>query len=118
VAFIIDDTFITPPLSDRILAGITRDSILTLLRDRGIVKVEERPVKVEEVVNAAKEGRLQEAFGMGTAAVISPITSIGFRGTDYAIATPQDGYAMRIKKELTDLRSGAAEDPYGWMVKF
>ncbi|QNR23385.1 branched-chain amino acid aminotransferase [Croceimicrobium hydrocarbonivorans] len=118
VAFIIDDTFITPPLSDRILAGITRDSILTLLRDRGIVKVEERPVKVEEVVNAAKEGRLQEAFGMGTAAVISPITSIGFRGTDYAIATPQDGYAMRIKKELTDLRSGAAEDPYGWMLKF
>ena len=88
------------------------------MRDRGIVKVEERPIKVEEVVTAAKEGRLQEAFGMGTAAVISPITSIGFRGTDYAISTPQDGYAMRIKKELTDLRSGAAEDPYGWMLKF
>lgn len=69
VAFVIDDTFITPPLSERILAGITRDSILTLLRDRGIMKVEERPVKVEEVIKAAQEGRLQEAFGMGTAAV-------------------------------------------------
>ncbi len=118
VAFIIDDTFITPPLSDRILGGITRDSILTLLRDRGFVKVEERPIKVEEVVAAAKEGRLQEAFGMGTAAVISPISTIGFRGTDFSISTPEDGYAMRIKKELTELRSGLAEDPYGWMVKF
>lgn len=118
VAFIIDDTFITPPLSDRILAGITRDSILTLLRDRNIVKVEERPIKVEEVVTAAKEGRLQEAFGMGTAAVISPICTIGFRGTDFDIATPENGYAMKIKKELTDLRSGVTEDTYGWMMKF
>lgn len=118
VAFIIDDTFITPPLSDRILAGITRDSILTLLRDRNIVKVEERPIKVEEVVEAAKEGRLQEAFGMGTAAVISPICTIGFRGTDFDIATPENGYAMKIKKELTDLRSGVTEDTYGWMMKF
>lgn len=114
VAFVIDDTFITPPLSERILAGITRDSILTLLRDRGIMKVEERPVKVEEVIKAAQEGRLQEAFGMGTAAVISPINMIGYRGTNYDIATPQDGFAMRIKQELTDLRSGKAEDPYGW----
>ncbi len=118
IAFIIDDTFITPPLSDRILAGITRDSILTLLRDRDIVKVEERRVKVDEVITAAKEGRLQEAFGMGTAAVISPINMIGFRGTDFNIATPEDGYAMRIKKELTELRSGKAADPYGWMLKF
>lgn len=115
VAFVIDDTFITPPLSERILAGITRDSILTLLRDRGIMKVEERPVKVEEVIKAAQEGRLQEAFGMGTAAVISPINMIGYRGTNYDIATPQDGFAMRIKQELTDLRSGKAEDPYGWI---
>ncbi len=117
IAFIIDDTFITPPLSDRILGGITRDSILTMLRDRDYLKVEERPVQVEEVINAAKEGLLQEAFGMGTAAVISPISTIGFRGTDYEVGTPADGYAMRIKKELTELRSGAAEDPYGWMVQ-
>lgn len=116
IAFIIDDTFITPPLSDRILGGITRDSILTMLRDRDFVKVEERPIQVEEVVKAAQEGRLQEAFGMGTAAVISPISTIGFRGTDFEVGTPADGYAMRIKKELTELRSGAAEDPYGWMT--
>ena len=116
IAFIIDDTFITPPLSDRILAGITRDSILTLLRDRGYIKVEERPVTVEEVVEAGRTGRLQEAFGMGTAAVVSQIDGIGYRGEDLSIPTPQDGYAMRIKKELTDIRMGRAEDPYGWMT--
>jgi len=118
VAFIINDTFITPPLSDRILGGITRDSILTMLRDRDIVKVEERPIKVEELVAAAEAGTLQEAFGMGTAAVISPISTIGFRGTDFEVGTPADGYAMKIKKALTDLRSGKTEDPYNWMVKF
>lgn len=117
IGFIIDGKFITPPLSERILAGITRDSILSLLRDTQMMPVEERPIKVEEVIGAAQEGRLQEAFGMGTAAVISPISSIGFRGTDYAIATPKDGQAMRIKKALTDLRSGASTDPYGWMFK-
>lgn len=117
IAFVIDGKFITPPLSDRILAGITRDSILTLLRDRGIMEVEERPVKVEEVVAAAREGRLQEAFGMGTAAVVSQINSIGYRGEDFEIPVPQDGFAMQIKKELTDLRMGRSEDPYGWMVR-
>jgi branched-chain amino acid aminotransferase len=117
VAFIINDTFITPPLSDRILAGITRDSILTMLRDRNIVKVEERPIKVEELVAAAEAGTLQEAFGMGTAAVISQISTIGFRGTDFEVGTPTDGYAMKVKKALTDLRSGVKEDPYGWMMK-
>lgn len=118
VAFIIDGTFITPPLSDRILGGITRDSILTLLRDTDIVeKVEERPIRVEEVIVAAKEGRLQEAFGMGTAAVVSQISTIGYHGTDYEVPTPTDGYAMKIKKALTDIRMGRVEDPYGWMVR-
>jgi branched-chain amino acid aminotransferase len=116
IAFIINDTFVTPPLSDRILAGITRDSILTLLRDREYVKVEERPVTVTEIVEAAKDGSLQEAFGMGTAAVVSQISTIGFRGEDFEIPTPQDGYAMQIKKELTDIRMGRAEDPYNWMT--
>lgn len=116
IGLIIDDTFITPPLNDRILAGITRDSILTLLRDRGYLRVEERPVSVDEVVSAARSGRLQEAFGMGTAAVISQIDVFGYRGEDFSIPTPEDGYAMRIKKELTDIRMGRVEDPYGWMT--
>ncbi len=116
VAFIIDDTFITPPLSDRILPGITRDSILTLLKDNKLLKVEERPIKVEEVIGAAREGRLQECFGMGTAAVVSQIDTIGFRGEDFKIPDPQDGYAMQIKKDLTAIRMGEVEDKFGWMT--
>lgn len=116
IGFVIDDTFITPPLSDRILAGITRDSILTLARDNGKLKVEERPIKVEEVIAALKEGRLKEAFGMGTAAVVSQISVIGFRGDDYDITTPGDGFAMGIKDELTAIRLGEVEDIYNWMT--
>ncbi len=89
---------------------------MTLLRDRGYLRVEERPVSVDEVVSAARSGRLQEAFGMGTAAVISQINVFGYRGEDFRVPTPEDGYAMRIKKELTDIRMGRVEDPYGWMT--
>lgn len=116
IGFVIDDKFITPPLSDRILAGITRDSILTLVREEKILDVEERPVSVDEIVEALKEGRLKEAFGMGTAAVVSPISTIGYRGEDFDISTPDDGYAMTIKKRLTDIRMGDAEDTHGWMT--
>jgi branched-chain amino acid aminotransferase len=116
VGFVINDTFITPPLSDRILAGITRDSILQLLRDEQLLKVEERPVKVEEVVAAAESGTLQEVFGMGTAAVVSPISVIGYRGKDYEINTPKDGYAQQIKRKLTDIRMGHKPDSYNWMT--
>lgn len=115
VGFVIGDTFVTPPLSDRILGGITRDSILTLLRENEMLKVEERPVSVEEIIVAAKEGSLKEAFGMGTAAVVSPISVIGYRGEDFKVHTPADGFAMRIKKELTDIRMGRVEDVHGWM---
>jgi branched-chain amino acid aminotransferase len=115
VGFVVGDTFITPPLSDRILGGITRDSILTLLRENSLLKVEERPVSVEEIIVAAKEGSLKEAFGMGTAAVVSPISVIGYRGEDFKVHTPADGYAMKIKKELNDIRLGVTEDKHGWM---
>jgi len=117
IGFVIDDTFITPPLSDRILAGITRDSILTLLRDKDILKVEERPIKITEVIDALKQGRLKEAFGMGTAAVVSQISTIGYCGTDYEVATPKDGFASKIKRELNAIRYGEVEDPYNWMLR-
>lgn len=116
IMFYIDDTLLTPPLTDRILAGITRDSILTLTRDWGL-KVEERPISVAEVVEAAKVGRLKEAFGMGTAAVISPICQIGHKNDKYDIPTPEDGMGQRIKKGLNEIRTGQANDKFNWMVK-
>jgi branched-chain amino acid aminotransferase len=116
IGFVIDDTFVTPPLSDRILAGITRDSILTLAKENENLKVEERPIKVDELISALKEGRLKEAFGMGTAAVVSQISLIGFRGENYTVDTPNNGFALKIKEELTAIRMGAKEDKYNWMT--
>ncbi len=116
VGFVVGDKFLTPPLSDRILGGITRDSILTLLRNNKILKVEERPISVAEIIEAAEQGNLKEAFGMGTAAVVSQISVIGFRGKDYNIPVPKNGYASKIKKELTDIRMGITPDEHDWMT--
>ena len=111
----IGDSLVTPPLSDRILAGITRDSILTLTRNWGM-DVQERLISVDEVVEAARSGNLKEAFGMGTAAVVSTIDGIGYKDEVFSVPTPADGFAMKIKKGLTDIRIGAAPDKFGWMV--
>ncbi|MCC5916661.1 MAG: branched-chain amino acid aminotransferase [Cryomorphaceae bacterium] len=116
IAFMIDGVLRTPPLSERILAGITRDSVLTIARDWGI-EVQEAPVRVSEVIEAIEKGKLTEAFGMGTAAVISPISVIGFRERDYAIpAQGSDGFAVKVKSHLAGIRSGRIADKYGWMT--
>lgn len=116
IAFLMNGVLRTPPLSERILAGITRDSVLKLARDMG-VEVLEAPIKVGEVMEAIKDNTLQEAFGMGTAAVISLISGLGFRDEIFDIPAPKNGFAMQVKARLSDIRSGAAEDTYGWMTK-
>lgn len=114
VAFVINDVLVTPALTDRILAGITRDSILTLCRHWGVA-VEERLISVHELEEASANGSLQEAFGMGTAAVVSPIDGIGYKGNLLSVPAPLDGLAMRVKKGLADIRFGRSEDLFGWM---
>lgn len=112
---LVGDTFLTPPLTDRILAGVTRRSIITLVKERGW-NIEERPISVDEIVEAARTGNLKEAFGMGTAAVVSQIDTIGHQGTNYSIPAPKDGRAMEIKKMLNDIRLGLVEDTHNWMM--
>ena len=112
---LVGDTFLTPPLTDRILAGVTRRSIITLIKEKGW-KIEERPISVEEIVEAARAGNLNEAFGMGTAAVVSQIDTIGHQGVDFSIPVPADGKAMEIKKMLNEIRMGLVEDTHGWMM--
>ena len=112
---LIDGTFLTPPLTDRILAGVTRRSIIQLVKDQGW-PIEERAISVEEIVSAAREGRLQEAFGMGTAAVVSQIDTIGYNGENFSIPVLADGKAMEIKRLLNDIRLGRSQDSYGWMI--
>ena len=112
----IKDTLITSPVSDRILDGITRKSIIQIAEDEGI-DVEVRMLTVSEVVEAAKNGSLMEMFGAGTAAVISPIAGFGFKDEDFDLPELASSYASRLKKRITDIQTNKAEDKYGWRVK-
>ena len=114
VMFVINDELVTPPLSDSILDGITRDSLLTIARDLGY-RVVERPVAVEELKQAFHNETLKEAFGAGTAAVVAPIGTIGIDAVDHQLpAYHPDSLLYRIKTRLQDIRVGMAADRYGW----
>lgn len=115
--FVIDDVLITPPLGDTILAGITRDSVLTLARDWKM-KVQERKISIDEVIDAHKRGTLEEAFGTGTAATIAHISLIGFEGKDYELPPVENRvFSHRVSKELDNIRKGKTEDIHNWMYK-
>lgn len=117
VMFIIDGTLITAPLGDTILAGITRDSVLTLAREWGY-NVEERKVAVKEVVEAAQQGRIQEAFGTGTAATIAQISSIGHGDQDYTLpAVEGREFSNRVFNSMNDIKTGVVSDKWGWVYK-
>ena len=116
VVFVIDDTVVTPPLSGTILPGITRDSVLTLLREMG-VKVEERRIAIDEVFDAHAAGRLQSAAGVGTAATIAPLGRL--RHKDREITMPSitaDSPLARVGADLDSIRTGAGADRHQWMV--
>ena len=112
----IGDTLITGPTSDRILDGITRKSVLEVAKAEGIT-TEVRTITVSEVVEAAKNGSLKELFGAGTAAVISPISTFGFRDVDYDLPELENSYASLFKKRITDIQYNRVDDAFGWRVK-
>jgi len=113
ILFLIGDTLVTAPAGDTILNGITRDSVLTLARDWGM-KVEERKVSVEEVIEAAKSGELKEAFGAGTAATIANISTIGYDGVDYELPENRE-FSSKVLTTLDNIKMGRSEDPFGWV---
>lgn len=114
VMFVINDTLITPSTRDTILDGVTRHSILDLARAWGM-KVEERRVTVSEVVAAAKNGTLQEAFGAGTAATIAHIAEITFEGETYILPEPAEReFSNKALAALKDIRYGFIADDFGW----
>ncbi|NQZ45635.1 MAG: branched-chain amino acid aminotransferase [Flavobacteriaceae bacterium] len=112
----IGDTLITAPTNDRILDGITRKSILQIAEDEGIT-TEVRKISVSEIVAAANNGSLKELFGAGTAAVVSPISTFGYQGTDYELPELQNSYASFLKQRITDIQYNRVEDKYGWRFK-
>ena len=117
IFFVIDGTVLTPPLGGTILPGITRDSVLTLLRDEG-TPLEERRISIEEVAEAHQAGKLQECFGSGTAATITHVAKIGYRGKDWVLPPIEEReIGSRLLRKLDDIRLGKAEDPHDWVVK-
>ena len=114
--FRIDNILITPELSDSILNGVTRNSIITLAKSSGI-NVVERKILVSEIINAHKDGKLLEVFGSGTAVAISPIDSITFKKDKMILPKLKNSLATTLKKELQAIQKGDVDDIYGWTTK-
>jgi branched-chain amino acid aminotransferase len=117
IAFVIDNELVTPTLSGSILDGVTRDTTMQLAKDWGI-HVVERPITVDEVFTAGRNRRLQEAFGMGTAAVISPVSELAYKEEKLIISNGKVGpLAQRLFDEISDIQRGLKPDPHEWVVE-
>jgi branched-chain amino acid aminotransferase len=115
VFFLLGNTLVTPPLSDSILAGVTRDSVLVLARDLGLA-VEERPISIKELRAAHQAGGLTEVFGTGTAAVISPVGELAFEGERLVVNGGQPGpVANELYQAITAIQRAERPDAYGWL---
>jgi branched-chain amino acid aminotransferase len=116
IFFLIGDELVTAPLGGTILAGVTRDSVLQLARKWGM-KVSERPLPIEELIDASKKGTLKEAFGTGTAAVISPVGEIRHVSTTMKINGGKTGpLALKLYDEMTGIQYGRKPDGLGWRM--
>ncbi|WKS94438.1 branched-chain amino acid aminotransferase [Riemerella columbina] len=114
----INDTIFTPPTSDKILDGVTRDSFIQLAKNNSIeVKVE--PVSVKAVVEAHRQGTLKEVWGVGTAVVLSVFQALGYK--DEKLQLPQlsdeESFAVKLKNQLVGIQTNQLEDPFGWRQK-
>ncbi len=117
VMFKINGTVVTPKLTGSILPGVTRRSVIAMLESWG-VPVEERLLSVEELFEAAENGTLEEAFGVGTAAVISPIGELTYKGKTYVVANNEVApLEQKLYDALTGIQWGREEDTFGWTVK-
>jgi branched-chain amino acid aminotransferase len=109
------DEVVTPPIGSTTLAGVTRDSVLTLLRDFGL-RASERPISIDEVVAAHGKGDLLEIFGTGTGAVISPVGTLGLRERTLSIGDGSAGeLSQRLFDELQGIQRGSLPDRHGWL---
>jgi branched-chain amino acid aminotransferase len=116
IFFVIDGRVITPSINGTILPGITRDSAIALIKAMG-VPVEERPISLEEVVEAHDAGYLQECFGSGTAATIAHIIEIGYQERSLTLPPVEDReIGPAVLEQINGLRTGRGEDRFGWLV--
>ena len=117
IFFVIDDELVTPVLNGSILPGITRDSVLTMAKKWNI-KVSERQISIDDLIDAYDSGKLQEIFGSGTAAVISPVGEMKYSDRVINIGGGKVGpMANRLYQAITDIQYGRIEDTQGWIEK-
>jgi len=117
ILFYIGDELVTPPLGGTILPGITRDSVLHLARSWEM-KVSERMISLDEVLRALETGKLKEAFASGTAAVISPVGKLNYKGRVHLINEGKVGpLAQKLYDNIIGIQYGKIKDPFGWMDK-
>ena len=117
IAFKIDGKIVTPELNGSILPGITRNSVLFLCRHWGM-EVEERKVSVDELIEAQKSGKLEEVFGTGTAAVISPVGKLRYKDDVFTIGDGSIGpVTQKLYDTITGIQTGAIKDEFGWRVR-
>lgn len=114
--FVIDDkTVWTPALDGNILNGITRDTCIQLLKQKGL-SIEERKISIKEVLEAAKNGHLTDCFGTGTAAIIAKIAAIGYRGEDYVLPNPESRLVSNwLYQQIYGIQTGKFEDTHNWV---
>ncbi len=117
IFFCMNNEVVTPPLGGTILPGVTRDSVLQIARGWGL-KVTERLVSIEEVIDGCKSGKLKEMFATGTAAIISPVGEICFKGKDFLVAEGQTGeLSQKLYDEILGIQYGYKDDPFGWRIR-
>ncbi len=115
IFFKINGEVITPSLDGAILSGITRMSVIELLKDKGY-KVTERTISIDEIIEASKNGTLEEAFGTGTAVGIAMIQDIGYKDSEIYVSD-ENPVGQMVLDTINGIRSGKREDKYNWMVK-
>lgn len=117
IMFVIDGKVVTPKPDGTILKGITKNSIIHILKDRGI-EVVERDITIDEVIEAHQVGQLQEVFGAGTAAVVAHVSKIQYKDTLIELPPVEDRkIGTMVKAEIDGLRAGTIEDKFGWIVE-
>lgn len=117
ILFKIDGKVVTPNLDGTILDGMTRRSVIAVSKSWG-VPVEERPITIEELIQDYKDGKLEEVFGSGTAAVISPVGELGYKGEHFKIGDGQTGpFAQKMFDFITGIQCGAEKDTFGFIDK-
>lgn len=116
IFFRIDNNLITAPVTDTILDGVTRKSIIQIAKDQGI-NVEIKKLSIDELKSSAKNGSLKEIFGAGTAAVVSEIKGFQHKEEYFELNVQDDSYATRLKENLTGIQTNILEDPHNWRFK-